>query len=118
MSVPTFNPPLTPSPGSADKPEIKLLEADFGDGYTQATPEGLNSIRRVVSLKWDVLTIAQASQILAFFTAQQGSAPFYYTIPGEGAAVLWTCKEFGQGFAAYNYRSVTATLRQSFNLVS
>ncbi len=118
MSVPTFNPPLTPSAGSADKPEIKILEAQFGDGYTQTAADGLNNIRRVVSLKWEVLTIAQASQILAFMNAQQGSEPFYYMIPGEPAAIIWTCKEFGQGFSAYNYRSVTATLRQSFNLVS
>ena len=28
MSVPTFIPPIDPSPGTADKPEIKVLKAD------------------------------------------------------------------------------------------
>lgn len=117
MSVETFVPPLTPSPGTSDAPEIKILKADFGDGYSQAARAGLNNVRRVVTLKWDVLPAAQANEIIAFFFDHGGSDPFLYTVPGETTAILWTCESYQEGFAAFNYRSITATLRQSFNLV-
>lgn len=117
MSVDTFVPPLTPSPGTSDAPEIKILKTDFGDGYTQAARAGLNNVRRIMTLKWDVVPAALASEIIAFFVAHGGTDPFLYKVPGETTAILWTCESFEESFAAYNYRSITATLRQSFNLV-
>src|SRR5690606_29261995 len=44
-AIPTFDPPFAPSPGAQNKPEIKILQAEFGDGYSQPTPNGLNHIR-------------------------------------------------------------------------
>lgn len=117
MTVETFRPTLTPSIGSSEAPEFKVLKADFGDGYAQAARAGLNNVRRVLSLKWDVLPVAQANAIVAFFSAHGGTDPFLYTVPGEATAVLWTCEQYEEGYSSFNLRSITATLRQSFNLV-
>lgn len=114
MTIPTFNPPVGASPGTKNKPEIKILEAEFGDGYTQATGDGLNHIRKVVSLQWDVLTETQADTIEAFFTDQKGYLPFLYTLRGQSTPTKWTCKEWDRTWGSPN--TVTATLRQSFSL--
>lgn len=42
MVLPTFIPPVGPSPGTSHKPTVNLWEAEFGDGYSQPTPKGIN----------------------------------------------------------------------------
>ena len=116
MTIATFIPPIDPSPGTSDKPEINVVEADFGDGYSQATRQ-LNNVRRVMTLKWDVLDANETVEIIDFLAAQGGTTPFHYKVPGEAAPILWTCKDYQTDYAAVGYRSITATLRQSFNIV-
>ena len=74
MAFPTFTPPVPPSPGTANKPKVKLLKAEFGDGYTQTTRDGLNHVRRTLSLKWEFLTPTQAKTISAPLAASRGVA--------------------------------------------
>ena len=118
MALTTFAPPVAPSPGTTRKPELALLKAQFGDGYTQTARDGLNHIRKVVELKWDVLRQSQAATITAFPEARGGTEPFLYQVPHSPAALKWTCEEWNQVDAANGLCSFTATFRQTFNLVS
>jgi len=52
MTLQTFTPPIQPSVGATNKPKVKILKADFGDGYTQAAADGTNNIRAEFSLTW------------------------------------------------------------------
>lgn len=117
MAIETFVPPIPPSPGTSNKPEFKVLEAEFGDGYTQAGADGLNNIRDVLSLEWETLTPAQAEAIITFIRRQYGARPFWYT-PSNGVRQKWTCKEYTDKRGEGGLRTVTATFRQSFNLVT
>lgn len=115
----TFTPPLPPSPGLTDEPEVKLLEAEFGDGYTQTTRAGLNHVRSVVALNWDLLTTNEAEAIVTFFKNKGGDTPFLYRVPGTDTAVKWTCRKWTKKAVeatAGNLWSVTATLREDFSL--
>lgn len=118
MTLPTFNPPLPPSPGSSDKPEVRIRKAEFGDGYTQSTADGLNHVRRVLVLEWPVLEAAEADAIIAFFRTQGGYRTFLYTPPGESDPVKWTCEDWPKSYLGSSRYSVTATLRQSFVVAS
>lgn len=111
MTWNTFAPPIPPSPGTTDTPEIKLKTADFGDGYSQETRDGINWIRKVVSVTWDTLTVAQATAIESFFRTQGGDTPFYYAL-SDDMTRKWTCKVFSRVRSAPN--TYTATLRESF----
>ena len=113
MPLPTFSPSPGPSPGTSTKPEIKILEAEFGDGYSQPTPDGLNHIRDVVELAWDGLTDSEMTAIYGFFRARGGTQPFYFRPIGEPAPLKWTCKEFARNKSQGVWK-VSATLRQSF----
>nr|BDD47777.1 hypothetical protein 1 [bacterium] len=89
---PTFNPPVAPSPGQGVDFSADVDEAPFGDGYTQGSAAGLNSIRRRVSLFWSKLGQADRDTIVAFFVARAGFEPFLYTLPGDTAERKWRCK--------------------------
>src|SRR5436309_1661868 len=90
MALNTFNPTPGPSPGTATKYKAKLKRAEFGDGYTQVTRDGLNHLRRIVTLHWEVLLEAQADAIEAFVVDQGGDVPFLYTVRGD-VQRKWTC---------------------------
>lgn len=113
MQLPTFCPPVGPSPGTTKKYNLKLREAEFGDGYSQITPAGLNHIRLTVSLRWDALLYDQAQEIEHFFTERQGNLAFYYRPFGLPQTLKWTCKEFEFRFDQGVW-SGTADLVQSF----
>lgn len=113
MSLLTFNPPIGPSPGTAHKPRVNLWEAEFGDGYSQPTPKGLNHIRKSTSLSWKVLTYEQMREIVEFFERHQGNRPFWFKPFGEPQTVRWTCKEWSPTTDAGLW-SVSAELVQSF----
>lgn len=115
MPLNSFTPPVAPSPGTENTPEIRLKKAEFGDGYTQTSRDGLNHIRDVVSLKWDVLTEAQADTIEAFIRTQGGDTPFLYALRGD-VVRQWTCEKYTRTRGSPN--TVTAEFRASFAIAS
>ena len=118
MTLQTFNPPLQPSVGSSKKPEFNILEAEFGNGYTAPAPAGINHVRRVLELNWEVLTADQAYQINTFLTYHGGTKPFLYLAPGEASLLKFTCNDWTENHLKVGLRSLTAKFRQSFNLVT
>lgn len=100
MAYPTFIPPVAPSPGTTVTPLVALNETSFGDGYSQASPRGLNALRRKASVQWDALTSEQAREIDDFFIAQGGHLPFWWTVRGDAAATKWVCKSWTRTDAA------------------
>jgi phage-related protein len=117
MTIATFTPTPKPSPGTQRKPKLKLLKAEFGDGYTQTTPDGLNFVRRTLQLKWDLLTPTQADTFDTFFTTN-AAEPFWYTPSDETVAVKWTCTDWSSTVIEGGYRSFTAAFEQDFNLLT
>ena len=116
MTIPTFTPPCNPSPGFTTTPEVKLLKADFGDGYSQVSPNGLNHVRAVVeSLSWDVLAADERDQIIDFLKACGGTEPFWFALP-HGVTTKWTCEQWSDQAISGGFHRVTATFRQSFDL--
>ncbi|WCR09576.1 phage tail protein [Paracoccus stylophorae] len=112
MPAPTFTPPMRPSAGTQITPEVNLRKAPFGDGYGQASPSGLNHIRRIVRLEWAYLSLDEAQQIDTFLTGRGGYRAFTYTLNGEAQPRRWTCAEWHieDGHPA----RVTATFREYF----
>ena len=94
MALATFTPVIDPSPGTSVSQEIALNKASFGDGYTQAGPQGLNHVRQTVELRWDALTRAQMDALKSFFEGRQGYKPFYYQPPSFAGVLKWTCEKW------------------------
>lgn len=116
MALPTFTPPDNPSPGTTETHAPSIIRADFGDGYTQAAPAGLNSDRAEIEATWEILTPAERDQLVAFFTERGGYAPFYYRFPWHADTRKWTVEKWSEALVAGSYHRITATFRQSFTL--
>jgi phage-related protein len=114
MALDTFTPPVAPTLGTSNSPEVSIYKTSFGDGYTQSSPKGLNNIRQTLSLKWDVLTLDQAQKIEAFLVKQGGYSPFYYAAPLSGVTRKWTCEQWTVTYAGP--AKVTATFKENFSL--
>ncbi|MTH61206.1 phage tail protein [Paracoccus litorisediminis] len=112
MPLNTFNPPVRPSMGTGIAPEVTLRKAQFGDGYTQNSPAGLNHIRQVVTLKWETMSLAEARQIETFLIGQGGYIPFYYTLNGESTPRKWTCESWA--LTDGHPSKIQATFRENF----
>jgi phage-related protein len=115
MTLKTFDPPVAPSPGTTFKPTLKILEAEFGDGYTQPTPNGLNHIRETVELSWDGLLDWQMREIRDFLIEHKGTVPFYYTPVGDCEPRKWTCREWERSAKAP--WTLKASLVENFSAV-
>src|SRR5690606_11010776 len=116
MTIPTFNPAVAPSPGTQRTPEIALNKASFGDGYTQASPKGLNHIRRVLTLKWDGLAPDEGLALESFFAERGGYKPFWYEHHSDGVRRKWTCESWSGVSGTPN--TFTATLKEDFSNVA
>lgn len=114
MALKTFRPDPGPSPGTGFKPTIKVHEAEFGDGYSQPTPAGLNHIREELTLKWDALTEDQMHRLNAFFREHKGVIPFYYKPVGDKKPRKWTCKEWDRAMPDGLW-TFSATLKEDFS---
>lgn len=100
MPLETFSPSIAPSPGTSHKPRVDVLAAEFGDGYSQAAPRGLNHIKQSISLRWDGLTDTQMVELRTFFEGRGGYRPFYYQPRGFATQLKWTCREWSISDAA------------------
>lgn len=114
MALQTFNPPVPPSPGTKVKPAYSLRKAEFGDGYTQAQPTGLNHVKLTANLRWDVLSIEDASAIENFLKARGGYEPFLYAL-SDDITRQWVCTDHDRSRDAPN--QVTATFVEDFSIV-
>lgn len=113
MTIPVFSPPYPPS-ASDDTPDVKVLQADFGDGYTQPTGDGMSNVRSIARLQWSTLTPAEADQIEGFLRARKGYEPFTYQLSDSPAPRRWTCREWSRTRGTPN--AMSATFREDFSL--
>lgn len=106
----TFNwVPMTNPTGTTT---FQVNTAQFGDGYSQAVPQGLNN----QSDNWPLAFIGLESVIApikAFLDAKQGATSFYWTPPG-GVQGLYRCATYTKQAMEAGVFVLTATFQQVF----
>ena len=90
MTLTLVAPPASSDLKKSMKP--RLLGADFGDGYGETAPDGINTMLMVLQVAWKDISFTDADAIDAFLTARGGSERFLWTKPRELAPRLWRCK--------------------------
>lgn len=114
----TFNPPVMPDyDGNQISETPRVLNVQFGDGYAQTAPDGLNSNDATAQYKWSSLTLDEYTAIIQFYLAHM-SKPFYWNAPGDiGGNNKWI---FSAGpvksVASFDRYSITISLKRSFAL--
>lgn len=110
----------TPSPAPSDQLQVQVKShtnrIQFGDGYTVRVSPGINTLRRVMELRWINITQAELAGLVAFLEARNGEQAFKYTLPSDATEYVWSCQEWSpehvKGSVIYN---LTAKLTQEFD---
>lgn len=113
MALDTFAPPLRHAKGTKIDTAFRVKKAEFGDGYTQAMPDGINPVKDVIQLTWDTLLEEDALTIHNWLKSKMGTIPFYYDVD-LGITRKWTCTAVGRG--KNDVMSITATFEDYFGL--
>mgnify|MGYP000020558710 CR=1 FL=1 len=71
-----------PSSGSEENVNISGIVAQFGDGYIQRSASGINTVKPVWNVVFNV-DDTDATAIIAFLKARKGIESFDWTPPGE-----------------------------------
>lgn len=95
------------SSGSAT---ASVRRAKFGDGYSQQTAEGINSVARKYQVSF-VATKAVIAEIIAFLDAHAGTSFLWAGPWGMG---LYYCDTYTDSHLGGLTYSVTATFEQTF----
>lgn len=103
--APDFNSPLSVEP--------RVLTAQFGDGYSQRTGDGINIAPRTWALTFSSRTTAEKDVIDSFLQARNGIESFDWT-PPTGAAGKFLCKAWQVTPQNAVTWSITATFNEVF----
>lgn len=57
---------------------MRVDVVQFGDGYAQRRPAGLNSVRRKWTPRWSPLRLEQKEVLYDFLVSRQGVHAFYF----------------------------------------
>ncbi|MGI0119683.1 phage tail protein [Zooshikella sp. RANM57] len=110
-------PDIPVSYGSSASTEFRVLEANFGDGYTQRAADGINNIRDTWSVTWENRDTADIFTLVKFLKARGGFQAFYWTPPGEVEPRKWICKAFdGPTPAGPDTYTLEASFKEVFEL--
>jgi phage-related protein len=116
MPLETFTPPNAPNVGMSVSREPRLQIAQFGDGYDQRIPDGINFIRRAWTLRWAPITPEAADAIEQFLVARGGYQSFWWTPPRYLQPVRVRCPKWIRTEDQWNASGIEAGFFESFDL--
>lgn len=90
-------------------PRVKKVE--FGDGYTQEGPDGINYLLYVWNLNWEVLNSTEKVEIEAFLVARKGYETFLWVDP-DGVEFRVKCRSWTITEFAPKVFTIKATFNQ------
>ena len=98
--------------GASESFEPRVLVANFGDGYTQRSADGINNLPRKWPLSFSVSpTVGQ--EIIDFLKTANGVQSFDWT-PPIGAAGKWLCKSWSRRLTTFGTHDVSAEFVEVF----
>lgn len=92
--------------------KFRTLKAQFGDGYQQTAPDGINNKVENWPLTFEG-TSAKIAPIKAFLESKQGTQSFLWT-PPLGVQGMYKCTSFRVVDKGADNYEISATFEQSF----
>lgn len=98
---------------SIQRPQ-RILQAQFGDGYSQELADGLNSRLRKASISWSNLTESELDTVLAALDAVGSTDYLTWTPPGDSSSSKWKVTPDGYTitYPSGSHYSVALQLRE------
>lgn len=104
------------SQASQGETEYRILEVQYGNGYSQRALDGLNASMSSWNVSWENIPFAQFQALVAAFDAAYGIDYFTWQAPGDATTKKWIVQKWSRAAASGNYYSVSATLKQVFDI--
>lgn len=86
-----LTPPRPPSVGMNIDTQFAVRRLKFGDGYSEDSPEGINSAMDTATLTWASLTEAEATALRNDIKGTLGAERISYALPDDAEPRLWVC---------------------------
>ena len=113
---PRFPAGHAPSVGSGPSSRARTIVKKLGDGYVQASPDGLNAIERQYRLELDTRPTADIHAVEDFLRYMRGMR-FRWRMPGDTAERWWRCERWtGPEYVSATMRSMTLELVEDFSV--
>lgn len=97
--------------GNTGTETAKVRKSQFGDGYAQRVPDGINPLTRSWPIRWSGPK-ATAFAIRDFLRSHIGIS-FFWTAPNDAQA-LYTCDTWTVGDEGGQVYTITATFEEAF----
>lgn len=105
-----------PTYGTEEEIADNILTADFGDSYSQSTPDGINYLRSKYSLTWENHHIDDALTIWNFLRPKVNLSPFMWKWEGTTGEIQVRCVSLKRSFPKFNVQTVTASFVTNYDL--
>lgn len=116
MALDTFTPTSQPTVDATQRTVNRRVNAaQFGDGYSQRSMDGLNTSPRAFTAAWAALVSTEADTYEAFFDAH-GVTPFLWTPPLETVQRKWLAGTSMQAYVSADVVSFSCPLTEVFDL--
>lgn len=112
----TFTPPQDPAYGLNKSNSPRVLQVQFGDGYSQRAEDGINNLPTTWDVTWDVLSVADADTIETFFNDRAGAESFDYQFPNESASAKYIVKTWNRTDISFDSVRITTQFEEVFDL--
>ncbi|MGQ7243710.1 phage tail protein [Salinicola sp. V024] len=109
---PTLNHRADVDYGASDELEFSIKSVNFGDGYEQLSPAGINSIRSTFNITFSNLTIDDAQLVEAFIRSKKGVEPFLFDFNREESRAV-TCSQLSRTVDNFERITISAQFRES-----
>lgn len=105
-----------PSQNSKKSRKFRTLSLQFGDGYKQDTPDGINYQIDTWDLVYENLDGATYSNVSAYFDSVGSFTTFTWTAPGDSTSKTWKVSPNGYqvNTLSGNVYTVSTTITQVF----
>ena len=110
--------PTTVKPTLSTNKEVKtrILEANFGDGYSQRAGDGINTIKGKWNPEWTALNQVNFDELNDFFEERNGRKNFNWTPPGESTSKKFICKSWNVSHIGASKFRLACEFQQVFDL--
>ena len=100
-----------PLVGANSNAEYRARDIQFGDGYNQRAPDGINTDLREYTLEFKG-NVDYITDLDSFFTRHKGVKSFKWQAPDREDMRLYICKDIKQRFITNKMRSLTARVKE------
>lgn len=98
---------FTPSYNHSVNIEPRVRNVQFGDGYEQSIPDGINNTLMVLEVNFDLRSEHEARAINHFLEKRRGSESFVFTpTPPYNLEKLFKCRGWSSNFVFYDNYSI------------